>query len=101
MISVQIRSADSEAAFKELIFDVSDVLVQAGYTKPLNLVSLEAKGQMIRTLLSHYGLLQVKAELDQFKEGLLKGMLLVEIQKNAESFLPVFTSVGEQPLTSG
>ena len=70
------------------------------YTKPLNLVSLEAKDQIIRAL-SHFGLLQVKAELDQFKEGLLKGMLLVEIQKHPELFLPVFTSVGEHPLTAG
>ena len=33
------------------------------------MVSLKAKGQMIYALLSHYNLLQVKAELDQFKKG--------------------------------
>lgn len=84
-----------------MIFDVSEIIFQAGYTKPLNLVSLEAKDQIVRALLSHFGLLQVKAELDQFKEGLLIGMLLVEIQKHPELFLPVFTSVGEHPLTAG
>lgn len=49
----------------------------------------------------HFGLLSVKAELDQFKEGLLKGMLLIDIQQNCELFLPVFTSAGEKPLTAG
>ena len=42
----------------------------------------------------------IKAEIDQFKEGLLKGMqLLVELQKNPELFAPVFTFAGEKPLT--
>ena len=45
--------------------------------------------------------LPVKAELDQFKEGLLQGMSLVEIQQNHDLFLPVFTSAGEKPLTAG
>ena len=86
---------------RELLFDSSEVLTQAGYTKPLNLVTMEMKGQLIRALLIHFGLLCVKAELDQFKEGLLKGILLIEIQHNHSLFLPVFTSDGEEPLTAG
>ena len=65
-------------------------------------MSLENKTHLIHALLFHYGLLIVKAEIDQFKEGLLKGMqLLIELQKHPELFAPVFTCVGEKPLTAG
>jgi len=50
----------------------------------------------------HYGLLIVKAEIDQFKEGLLSvTSFLMEIQKHQELFVKVFTCAGEQPLTAG
>ena len=81
-----------------MLFNAAEVLAQAGYTKPLDLVTLEMKGHVACALMIHFGLLAVKAELDQFKEGLLKGMLLVEIQQNCDS---VFTSAGEKPLTAG
>lgn len=48
----------------------------------------------------HFSLLSVKAELDQFKEGLLKGTLFIDIQQNCKLFLPLFTSAGEKPLTT-
>ena len=57
---------------------------------------------MIRAVSAHFGLLIIKAEIDQFKEGLLKGMqLLVELQKHPELFAPVFTCAGENPLAAG
>ena len=87
---------------KEFLFDNSETLAAAGYTKPLNQVLLENRNHLIRALAVHFGLLIIKAEIDQFKEGLLKGMqLLVEIQKHPELFAPVFTCAGEQPLTAG
>ena len=96
-----MQATDSEEVLKEMLFDAAEVLAQAGYTKPLNLVTLETRGHVARALMIHFGLLSVKAELDQFKEGLLKGMLLIEIQQNSNLFLPVFTSEGEKPLTAG
>lgn len=84
------------------MFDNSEILAAAGYTKPLNQVSLENRTHLIRALSVHFGLLIIKAEIDQFKEGLLKGMqLLVELQKHPELFAPVFTCAGEKPLTAG
>ena len=57
---------------------------------------------LIRALSVHFGLLIIKAEIDQLKEGLLKGMqLLVKLQKHPELFAPVFTCAGEKPLTAG
>ena len=99
----QIQNSTSEDGLKELLFDNSELLAEAGYTtKPINQVSLENKTHLIHALLVHYGLFIVKAEIDQFKEGLLKGMqLLIELQKHPELFAPVFTCVGEKPLTAG
>ena len=63
---------------------------------------LENRTHLICALAVHFGLLIIKAEIDQFKEGLLKGMqLLVELQKHPELFAPVFTCAGEKPLTAG
>ena len=43
----------------------------------------------------HYGLLIVKPDIDQFKEGLLSVMsFLMEIQKH-QLFVEVFTCAGE------
>ena len=84
----------SEDTLKELLFDHASVLADAGYTKPINLVSMENRNHLLYALLMHFGLLIIKAELNQFKEGLLYGMLLIQIQKNPDIFLPVFTSDG-------
>ena len=85
-----------------MLFDNAEILSEAGYTKPLNQVLLENKAHLIHALSVHFGLLIVKAEIDQFKEGLLKGMqLLMELQKHPKLFVPVFTCAGEKPLTAG
>ena len=87
---------------KEFLFDNSEILAAAGYTRPLTQVSLKNRAHLIRAVSAHFGLLIIKAEIDQFKEGLLKGMqLLVELQKHPELFAPVFTCAGENPLTAG
>ena len=85
-----------------MLFDSAEILATAGYSRPLNQVSLENRKHLIRALSVHFGLLIIKAEIDQFKEGFLKGMqLLVDLQKYPELFAPVFTSAGEKPLTAG
>ena len=98
----QIQDGTCEHDLKELLFDNSEILADAGYTKPLNQVLLENKAHLIHALSAHFGLLIVKAEIDQFKEGLLKGMqLLMELQKHPELLVSVFTCAGEKPLTAG
>ena len=98
-IATQIQNATSEDNLKE--FDHASVLADAGYTKPINLVSMENRNHLLHALLMYFGLLIIKVELDQFKVGLLNGMLLIQIQKNSDIFIPVFTSDGEHPLTAG
>jgi len=95
-----MQTTDSETVLREMLFDACEVLSQPGYTRLLNLATLEMKGHLIWTLMIHFGLCVI-AELDQFKEGLLKGMLLVEIQQNRDLFLSVFTSARVKPLTVG
>jgi len=49
----------------------------------------------VHALSVHYGLLIVKPDIDQFKEGLLSVMsFLMEIQKH-QLFVEVFTCAGE------
>ena len=82
-----------------MLFDHSQL---SGYTKPISHLTLENRIHLVHALSVHYGLLVVKAEIDQFKEGLLSVMsFLMEIQKHQELFVKVFTCAGEQPLTAG
>ena len=80
-IATQIRNATSEDNLKELLFDHASVLADAGYTKPINLVSMVKRNHLLHALLMHFGLLIVKAEPNQSKEGLLYEMLQIKIQK--------------------
>ena len=62
-IITQIQDSTSEDDLKELLFDNSEILAEAGYTKPINQVSVEIKTHLIHALLVHFGLLIVKAEI--------------------------------------
>ena len=72
-------------------------LMDAGYTKALLYTH---KQDMLSTLASHYCLLNVKAELDQFCEGLETLGLLAEIKNHPQVFRCLFVS-GENALTAG
>ena len=52
------------------IDEASDLLLETGYRKPLQQLCLLDKGALRSALLDYHCVLKVKAEMDQFKEGL-------------------------------
>ena len=47
-----------------------DIILDAGYSKPLVTISLDCKQELTSTLMLHYTLYRNKAVLDQLKSGL-------------------------------
>ncbi len=54
----------------EFLLDSSDVIMNSGYTKPIVTAKVSDIPEIKRVVTLHYSILEVIAELDQFKKGL-------------------------------
>ena len=87
---------------KALLGANSTILLDAGYNKNLQYVTVEDKEEMIRTLFLHYTIYRNKAELDQIKLGLNILGIADEMKVNSEIFNSYFTcNDHELPLSAG
>ena len=84
------------------MFEGIDILVDAGYQSPIGKAQLENKKSICDVVGLHYGLLIVKAELDQLRSGLMhnSGQLMESIQDNRDEFQYFFHG-GKVALTAG
>ena len=78
-----------------------DLIIDAGFNKPINNVDLINKAELTRTLKVHYTLLRCKAELDQLSCGLSTLGIGDAIKKYPAMFAPLFTSSSLTQLTAG
>ena len=79
----------------------SDVLLEGGYSKPINSVVINQKEELMRAVKMHFTILQCKGELDQLRNGLsVKGVGDV-LERHSELFAPLFVSSKAKPLTAG
>ena len=87
---------------REIMFEGNDILVDAGYQSPIINAQLENKKAICDVVSLHYGLLIIKAELDQLRSGLMhnSGQLMESIGEYRDEFQYYFHG-GEVALTAG
>lgn len=78
-----------------------DLTIDAGYTKPLSSITLDDKGEIMRTLMLHFTLFRSKAVLDQLKEGLKALGVLGVMSKYSELLEPLFLAKRLKQLSAG
>ena len=76
------------------------ILNETGYRKPLALLKLDDRTSIIAVLLDYYLMIKVKAEMDQFKDGLEMLGFLKAFQANPKLWEPYLMNV-KTPLSSG
>ena len=79
--------------------DLTSTILESGYVKPLTFLSLEDVCILKQTL-RDYTLVRVKAEIDQFIEGLSALGVLETVRKYPALMSPLFTNL-KKPLTKG
>ena len=75
-------------------------LSETGFRKPLSRLTISDRQAIIELLLDYYMMVKVKAEMDQFKDGLQVLGFLKSLQENPDLFRQYFINV-EVPLTAG
>ncbi len=88
----QITDADTDEKLR-LVFEKDDnvaLVCETGYTKALCLVSMADKEGLKNALRDYHSLIKIKAELDQFTEGLRTCEILTYVQKYSELMRPLF-----------
>ena len=68
----QINSATDDKSLQEIFYDsdTSGLLLETGYRKPLTCVTLNDREEIAVVLKLYHTLIKVKAEIDQFVDGL-------------------------------
>ena len=77
-----------------MLLEGIDILAETGYRSPIAEVQFTDKESICKLVSLHYGLLVVKAELDQLRTGLMtnSGHLMQIIQENPVEFQAFFHS---------
>ena len=79
-----------------------DLLLSTGFNKPVMMLKLADKGNIIRVVSLHYTVLRCMAELDQLKKGLSSLGVLKIITQNPSIMAPFFVcSPDDGQLTAG
>ena len=91
---LKISSADCEETLRRVLEDEKALthLSEAGFTKPLSLVQLSDRREIVSTLLTFHLFIKVKAVMDQFKEGLEEAGLLHYMKKYHDLMTPLFVN---------
>ena len=76
-------------SLREVCLSEIDLIIDAGYTKPLPLVTINNnKVELMHTIMLHYALLRSKSAIDQLAEG-LSALGIIEVMKlHPELFEP-------------
>lgn len=100
---MQVDDAETDDEIKVLfnVEEVSEYLVVTGYRKAVCNLGLGDKGSLKAALLDYHCLLKVKAEMDQFVDGLADVGVLEHIRKYPDLLKPLFTDCCRDPLTAG
>ena len=82
------------------IDEVSDLLFQSGYRKPLVSLTIEDKEEVLKAMVDYHMMIKVKSAMDDYIEGLKTYNLLDKIRQSPEVWKPLFTKQ-YQPLSPG
>ncbi len=92
VVPLQINDADTDEKLR-LVFedDVKLALVcETGYSKALCLASMADKDGIKNALRDYHSLIKIKAELDQFTDGLRTCEVLTYVQNYSDLMQPLF-----------
>ena len=81
--------------------DACDVLVDCGFTKPIAQLTVQDIPQLVNSTALHVTILRVKAEIDQFMDGINDAGTLHAIQKYPGFFRPMFVASQANNVTVG
>lgn len=81
--------------------EAAELLLSTGFRKPLCSLAMEDKECLRLVLLDYHCLLKVKAEMDQFAEGLKSLGVLYMMICHPDLFASYFDDDGSPPLTPG
>ena len=95
-----MKNASTDDNVKQVFESRIDRFYQAGITVPIPLLTVDKKSSIIQmTCLNE--LLKIKAEIDQFKEGMECLGVVTAIQRYPDLLRSFFTIGKETPLTAG
>ena len=102
-VVLQIDDSETDDDVKVLfnVDEAIDFLVVTGYRKAICNLGLQDKESLKAALLDYHCLLKVKAEMDQFINGLADVGVLEYVRKHPDLLKPLFTDCYHKPLTAG
>lgn len=69
-VFLKIQNATEEYDIREVASKNIDLLIECGFTKPVSLLNLQDKAELIHAITLHKVILCSLAELDQFRSGM-------------------------------
>ena len=96
-----MKTAPDDKSLQDLLLNASDIVLNAGYTKPLVSTKLTDRAELTRCIALHFTLLQCVAKMDQLKKGPESLGLLQIMKVYPDLVAPFFTPKGHKKLTAG
>ena len=87
-------------SLRTLVRDNNELILDAGYTRDLQSITITEKEHIIRALFLHCTIYRSMAELDQLKAGLNVLGICEEMERNPNHFVDFFTRK-DQKLSAG
>ena len=100
---MQVRSAEDDAILRSACLSEVDMIIDAGYSKPVSVITIDEKDELAQVLRVHYiyTLLKNKAEMDQLKNGLSELGVGEAMNKYPDLLEQLFLAAKSTPLTAG
>ena len=88
----QMQQASDKSRIQAVAMEAIDTILSCGYTKPIASLDVSDVPQLVRCVVLHKTILEVKGELDQFMSGLEEVQVLQYMQHHPGFFQPLFLS---------
>ena len=95
-----MMDTQSVKKLQELAMEHIEMLQECGFTKPIHHLTMDDRPSMVQVVTLYFVLLQCKAELDQFVEG-LKVLGVLDAVREYHSLLKPFFCHTQAQLTAG
>ena len=93
--------ASDDKALQAVCMEGVDMVLEAGYSKPIASITLAGKADLTGTLIYHYTLYRNKPVMDQLKDGLSALGVLDAMMSYPDVIEPYFVHGKQTPLTAG
>jgi len=97
-----VNSAGNDNELQKVIIldDVADMLGATGFSKPLSLLTIADRSDLLHVLLDFHLMAKVNSEMDQFKKGLGTFNFINHLKQNPKLWKPYFVFM-DKKLTAG